>query len=1638
MSLLHWWTLNNETIDRGILNNPILKEPAAKFVEGGKTGTYSARFDNTSTDFYIYNDMTNVSPTQLSISIWVKLDSTQAGWGEICKIGPSGKNWNDIRFGLVNRPNQYVTFNVSDGADAVNQTESKIHSDANLQDDKWHHIAATYDNGVMRLYVDGNETASSPYTTNTIVPNIDSTATWIIAGSGDNDEPIKGNINDLRIYDHALSSEEVLELSQGLVAHYSFNWEEFYQPIEYIESTGTQYIDTGYYPKLNKTKIVADAEKEVSKSIFGAGSNIFTFTGGSTDHYAYYGGPTAVRTNVAYTDRHLYIMDKNNVYIDDTSCGTRTLSDAISSLSLYIFGRNVGNNLSDAGTHKLYGLKIFEDNKPLYNFIPVIRKVDQKPGLFDLVENKFYCNAGTSEFKYPSSTVEYEFLDYIEGTSNHQYVDTGWVPNFSNGWKVEATVAIPDNAKRYCIASNYNLQGATDNAKEVSLEINNGNNSGICDGRPRFWMNGGDSQQLGLDMFPWISGTTINSNKKANVEYSYNASTHTCYVSYHNLEDIGYGENTATMDFSGRPNKDTMLLFIDRAKRWSTDFYTNFKMYSCKIWDSNTLVRNYIPARRKSDGKIGMYDSINNVFANSTGSFTTNTDYAEPTGYKFIDYIEANEGQYINTEFKPNQDTWVQMSIIDSTSGAYYFGALTREGDTWWKNKAFCVGNDGGNVYTGYGAHGGGDGDIIPPGPHIIEQNKNITIVDGTERRTLTYEIFKCDYPLYLFAQNRSDTAAQYPQGGQTIKCAGCKIWDNNVLVRNFVPAIRLSDNRPGLYDLVNSSFYKNAGTGEFNSPALYHPVDYIASTGTQYINTNWYNTTNNYRAILTFSLINSDSNNQVLFGNKTGSGAHNYIQYGSAIQADVPFRGWIGNTVITPPKTNDIFTNEIYTVSLNRDAANGMALYIWKGKEVKSWTKPYWHDTAITTSSTSDTYPMYLFATNYADNSDNSARYRAYMRLYGCKITENSNSHRIYRDFIPVVRIYDNKPGLWEKVEGKFYTNQGTDEFIWSSSLDNYNITNGTLYLDRQKFVGNKVGDPDTTRWRSGIASRNRYNKCSASFTVGTENHHTLACLVSRNDFGADSGELWHYGYGIYQAGSSLCYAENSATAILKPDYTCKIGDVLKIVLNDEEVNYYLNDEWLRTTTNTKGELYPVILSYPNERSDVCNITLCELPDPIDINKSIKDNSGYDNDITIFTPDLTTTNTHTILGNQSLVFNGNNKFIKHEGELITGPFTVSVWAKTSSTANQCLFCDRGGTGIGPALFLLNGNTVRFDVEDPHAGWYTTFTYHDGEWHLYTATFDGENKKLYIDGGKLKTSITISSGLGLLGGCLSIGASYPSASNTTPNGNWFDGEIADWRLYNTALSEEAIKDLYEVKAKIYNNNTFAANSIKAIDQEAIKTFVPTLSCGGGTLTKIDNYWQFVRGSESEYAGVIIKYENFIADHYYKLSFDIKQIEGNTVPSIRGHMHSFSMWTNHKIYIDGQKASNGAWESSPDNEVGTESYGLEKLYSRLKHYDVFIKYNGYAEGENNNLYIQQPRGSKLANTTIYYNIELTDYGTTEPAITKEVEIATKTSELKTNNILLPRWIQTNDDGSPNKNSVYVSKNRTLVATDIKEI
>lgn len=80
---------------------------------------------------------------------------------------------------------------------------------------------------------------------------------------------------------------------------------------------------------------------------------------------------------------------------------------------------------------------------------------------------------------------------------------------------------------------------------------------------------------------------------------------------YVNNLDTGTQGTIITTAYSGTFTTVNNLLILAKSNGYLSD-HTNFsgKMYSCKIWDNNTLVRHFIPVKKKSTGEVMMIDIL--------------------------------------------------------------------------------------------------------------------------------------------------------------------------------------------------------------------------------------------------------------------------------------------------------------------------------------------------------------------------------------------------------------------------------------------------------------------------------------------------------------------------------------------------------------------------------------------------------------------------------------------------------------------------------------------------------------------------------------------------------------------------------------------------------------------------------------------------------------------------------------------------------------------------------------------------------------------------------------------------------------------------------------------------------------------
>jgi hypothetical protein len=137
-----------------------------------------------------------VGNAERTLSLWA---STA---GRAFHPGHSAAEWgrksNSKRFGVFVRRTGRLAF-ISEGND--------LDTNVNVDDSAWHHMVVSYGGGAVEVYLDGVLQRAGPKDLNTEGNDI-----YIGCGAAAREEFFNGTIDDVRIYNRALSESEVKEL----------------------------------------------------------------------------------------------------------------------------------------------------------------------------------------------------------------------------------------------------------------------------------------------------------------------------------------------------------------------------------------------------------------------------------------------------------------------------------------------------------------------------------------------------------------------------------------------------------------------------------------------------------------------------------------------------------------------------------------------------------------------------------------------------------------------------------------------------------------------------------------------------------------------------------------------------------------------------------------------------------------------------------------------------------------------------------------------------------------------------------------------------------------------------------------------------------------------------------------------------------------------------------------------------------------------------------------------------------------------------------------------------------------------------------------------------------------------------------
>ena len=181
--------------------------------------------------------------------------------------------------------------------------------------------------------------------------------------------------------------------------------------VEYLESTGTQWIDTGYAPATDV--VTVSAKYEFTANYNGAtvwGANLPTDRNWMANQYSnswWFGVTSGQFSSSQGAFLHDVSWNINNGtvsgHVNSTSYSGTYSGSVVSGYSVYLFGCNSGGSAQRVGYSqlKLYSFTLSDNGVLVRDMIPVrfTNEQNQSEGaMYDRVSGALFRNAGTGSF----------------------------------------------------------------------------------------------------------------------------------------------------------------------------------------------------------------------------------------------------------------------------------------------------------------------------------------------------------------------------------------------------------------------------------------------------------------------------------------------------------------------------------------------------------------------------------------------------------------------------------------------------------------------------------------------------------------------------------------------------------------------------------------------------------------------------------------------------------------------------------------------------------------------------------------------------------------------------------------------------------------------------------------------------------------------------------------------------------------------------------------------------------------------------------------------------------------------------------------------------------------------------------------
>jgi len=270
---------DNDGLDNGFDNNDASFDPTNSSLQANSHPIFDAgsdrdwRSSQAAIDFDGVNDHVDFGDNHdftgaFSLEAWV-LQETDVTTGTIISKG-------DTKAGVGNKRGYHLVLNNSQPNliwyDNTGTVQMNIVSPYAITNNRWYHIAATYDGVIAKLYIDGVEVISGLSAN----PPIDVSEKCLLGASFDSDTPtvpkhyFDGYIDEVRIWNVGLSSNQIHEMMNQEIEQNGVDVRGKVIPLNV--SGGLSWSDLlGYYPMFNDR-----IQDQSSNSKHGAPKNITT------------------------------------------------------------------------------------------------------------------------------------------------------------------------------------------------------------------------------------------------------------------------------------------------------------------------------------------------------------------------------------------------------------------------------------------------------------------------------------------------------------------------------------------------------------------------------------------------------------------------------------------------------------------------------------------------------------------------------------------------------------------------------------------------------------------------------------------------------------------------------------------------------------------------------------------------------------------------------------------------------------------------------------------------------------------------------------------------------------------------------------------------------------------------------------------------------------------------------------------------------------------------------------------------------------------------------------------------------------------------------------------------------------------